>query len=191
MTTADHWNELHCTTSEADQDIFDECSRSFMSKKPILAARLHSIDLPEDLGTSSCSSPAYSDTSASEKQSRTPLSIMPHTIIDQSQFVSLQKWQGIVIEIKKESFIARLKNLTENGIEEQSEILLAEVSEDDKRLLKPGSVFYWNIGYRISSLGQRTRASMLRFQRLPLWTNEEIGRAKKRALKLRKFISWE
>ena len=109
----------------------------------------------------------------------------------QDHIISLQKWQGYVIKIQNGSLLVRLIDLTESGPEEEAEIPLEELSEDDKELIKPGAVFYWNIGYKDSFTGQRTRISIIRFQRLPKWSKEDIDAAIQRADSLQKIITWE
>ncbi len=116
---------------------------------------------------------------------------MKQTIATQNQFISLQKWQGIVVEVKKDAFIAKLIDLTERGAEEEAEFSIEEVSDDDKELVVPGGVFYWNIVYQISYQGQQTRASIIRFRRLPVWRKEELDAAKSRAQKIQNDINWK
>lgn len=107
------------------------------------------------------------------------------------KFLSLQKWEGIVLEVKEDSFLARLIDLTEEGPEEEVELPLEEVSEDDRKLVKPGAIFYWNIGYHDTSRGQRIRSSMIRFRRLPVWQKAEIDDTKRKAKRLRDAIGWK
>lgn len=106
-------------------------------------------------------------------------------------FTSLQKWEGIVLEIYKETFLGRLVDQTSSGLDEEAEFSLAEVSEDDRELLAPGAVFYWNIGYNDSPSGQRTRVSVIRFRRLPAWSEREIEDAERKAEQLGELIGWK
>jgi hypothetical protein len=109
----------------------------------------------------------------------------------QSAFVSLQKWEGVVLEVLSDSFLTRLVDLTRTGPDEEAEFPLDEVSEEDRPLIRPGAIFYWNIGYHNSYSGQRTRTSIIRFRRLPAWTREEIEAAKREAERLGKSIGWK
>lgn len=109
----------------------------------------------------------------------------------EDRFVSLQKWEGVVLEVKGDYFIARLHDLTVRGNEEEVELLLEEVSEGDRDLVRPGAVFYWHIGYFDSRTGQRKRESITRFRRLPAWRQEELESAKSEADKIRDSIGWK
>ena len=105
--------------------------------------------------------------------------------------VSLQKWEGIVMEVEKELFHARLIDLTEKNPEEETDFLFEEVSEDDRSLIKPGAVFYWSLGYLTTGTGQIIKSSIVKFRRLPAWTETEIGRAREQAAEIRRTIGWE
>lgn len=109
----------------------------------------------------------------------------------EDRFVSLQKWEGVVLETKEDYFIARLYDLNAKGNEEEVELPLEEVSEGDRDLVKPGAVFYWNIGYFDSRTGQRKRESITRFRRLPAWRQEELESAKSEADEIRDSIAWK
>ena len=91
-----------------------------------------------------------------------------------TKFVSMQKWECVTLSISADSFIARLTDLAHKLPDEEGEFLLEEVPRSDLPLLKLGAVFYWNVGYIDALNGQRTRASVIRFRRLPVWTKEEI-----------------
>lgn len=109
----------------------------------------------------------------------------------QDSFISLQKWEGIVLEVKKGYFLARLIDLTHEGPDEEAELPMEEVTEQDKALVKPGAIFYWNIGYLDMRSGQRIRASVIRFRRLPKWSREEIEAAKREAAHLQETLGWK
>lgn len=109
----------------------------------------------------------------------------------EDRFFSLQKWEGVVLEVKEDYFIARLHDLTVRGNEEEVELPLEEVSEGDRDLVKPGAVFYWHIGYFDSRTGQRKRESVTRFRRLPAWRQEELESAKSEVDKIRDSIGWK
>jgi hypothetical protein len=109
----------------------------------------------------------------------------------QNIFISLQKWQGIVIDVMDDAFLARLIDLTQKGTDEEAEFSFDEISEEDKPLIRSGAIFYWNIGYHTSYSGQRTRTSLLRFRRLPAWTQREIDAAKREAERIGKALGWQ
>ena len=110
------------------------------------------------------------------------------------QFISLQKWQGTVIEIINDEniFIAELKDLTNDQNPVQTgEFLIDDISDDDRDLFKIGAVFYWHICYADTIQGQRERKSIIRFQRKPLWDKDEIENARKDAIKIGKAFGWK
>lgn len=109
----------------------------------------------------------------------------------QDSFVSLQKWEGIVLEVKKGYFLARLIDLTHEGPDEEAELPMEEITDQDKDLVKPGAIFYWNIGYLDRRSGQRIRASVIRFRRLPKWSRDEIKAAKREAAHLQETLGWK
>jgi hypothetical protein len=87
----------------------------------------------------------------------------------------LQSWEGRVVEVCNDSFLALLTDLTMPGTEEQVELDLDEVSPDDSSLVAPGAIFYWSIGYLVEPSGARSRSSQLRFQRLPRWSTKDVA----------------
>lgn len=89
-------------------------------------------------------------------------------------FEVLQRWEGTVLEIGQDDFSARLRDLTNIGIDEETSLFKEDLSQDDKRLLKPGAIFYLNIGYQTSVTGQRIRGLTIRFKRLPKWSADDI-----------------
>ncbi len=109
----------------------------------------------------------------------------------QNIFISLQKWEGIVMDVMDDAFLARLIDLTQKGTDEEAEFSFDEISEEDKPLIRSGAIFYWNIGYHTSYSGQRTRTSLIRFRRLPAWTQREIDAAKREAERLGKALGWQ
>ena len=107
-----------------------------------------------------------------------------------TRFEVLQKWEGIVLDVLHDSLTARLIDLTLQGSDEEAEFALEEIDEGDKDLLKPGAVFYWNIGYSDSPTG-RARVSIIRFRRLPVWRSEELAQAKRDAERLSGLLEWK
>jgi hypothetical protein len=108
----------------------------------------------------------------------------------QSRFEVLQKWEGVVLEVLSDSFTARLSDLTRQGPDEDAEFALEEIDIGDRDLLRPGAVFYWNIGYSDSLTG-RARVSIIRFRRLPIWRRDELEKAKRDAERLSNLIDWK
>ncbi len=114
-----------------------------------------------------------------------------NNIIDKSYFLISQKWIGNVIEINKNGFVAKLIDKTNNGTYEIGEFEMKEVSDDDIPLLKIGSTFYFNIGFRKDKNGQKSKSNILRFQRLANWTEDEMFNAIDSANQLNESIKWE
>jgi hypothetical protein len=97
-------------------------------------------------------------------------------------FRTLQQYEGVVLSIEKDAFWAKLVDKTTQGSEnEQGEFPLDEVSDSDRRLVKPGAVFYWHIGYYDSPSGPRIRQSLILFRRLPAITEECLNEARRKA----------
>lgn len=107
-----------------------------------------------------------------------------------SRFLELQQWEGIVLQVLKDSFVGRLIDLTHKGRDEEAEFSYDETHIDDQPLIKPGAIFYWTIGY-LENRGQRIRASVIRFRRVPTWKSKEIEAAKRDAEYIRELFHWK
>jgi hypothetical protein len=103
---------------------------------------------------------------------------------------TIQSWKGVVIEIKDEYLVAELDDLTNGGTKEIAEIELFSVSPDDKKLVSLGAFFYWNIGYKMNN-GQITKESVIRFQRIIDWNEEDFDQAADRASDLFENLKFE
>ncbi len=115
--------------------------------------------------------------------SRTPI-----RVARQDTFVALQMWEGVVETVGKETFAAKLVARSGNSPDHHAEIYVEDLSESDRRLLAPGAVFYWSIGYLDTLTGQRKKESIIRFRALPRWTASDIERGKLRASELYEFL---
>jgi hypothetical protein len=107
-----------------------------------------------------------------------------------ARFQVLQKWEGIVLDVRRTSFVARLIDLVGNEPDQEAELPIGELSPRDRKRLIPGALFYWYIGYRDELSGDRERSSRLRFRRLPPPSEPEIARAREAATKLRSALGW-
>lgn len=94
------------------------------------------------------------------------------------RFISVQKWEGRVLEVSEGEFIARLVDQSQGGEDEEATISLRSVSKDDRDLVVPGGVFYWNIGEQTDMTGRQHTVSELRFRRLPPFSEDDIDKAK-------------
>lgn len=110
---------------------------------------------------------------------------------DQERFLALASWEGIVLERTDKSFTARLIDKKSNGQDLEAEFALEEVSPRDRNLIKLGAIFYWDVGYSEDKSGQRMRASIIHFRRMPAWSRKEKLRIKQKAQKLRDAIGWK
>jgi hypothetical protein len=108
---------------------------------------------------------------------------------ESGQFVSLQKWEGYVIEVSNNSFAARLVDLTNAGEEEEATFSLRRVSADDRLLVRPGAVFYWNIGEHTDTAGRQGTLSQLRFRRLPAVSDDDMTKARREGKELHDWIT--
>ena len=89
----------------------------------------------------------------------------------------LQRWIGLVEQVKTDRFVAVLNDATKSqNPPEQVEVDFEEVSTSDLPLLAQGATFYWCIGYRDTPGGQRERISTLRFVRQPRLSRAVVNR---------------
>ncbi len=109
--------------------------------------------------------------------------LLPHTLVQaQEGFIAVQKWEGYVSHVGKDTFEATLVCLKGEGPDQYAEFSFDVVSEDDQALISLGAVFYWTIGYREKVSG-RVRDSLIRFRRL-MWTRQEVKTFEARAKEL-------
>lgn len=86
----------------------------------------------------------------------------------------LQKFEGTVVSVIRDEFVAVIRDLTNpSQPKERATFLIEDVSESDRPLVEDGAVFYWSLGYETSAAGQRKRISLVRFRRLPLWSESD------------------
>jgi len=140
---------------------------------PLLAqhnADLQTVDLVGHVKDSSSRSPSQA----------TEFVLPPNGLPARISSVVLQKWEGFVLEVGKETFIARLAKLVGEEGDQIAEIYCTEIDDEDQLLLEPGAIFYWSIGYLDKPSG-RERFSQIRFRRLPMWSAAELRAAEKKA----------
>lgn len=106
----------------------------------------------------------------------------------------LQDWEGVVDDVDEEGkvFTARLCDLVagETHPSRTVEIPIGDVSDDDRRLLRPGAVFYLKAG-RALRKGRWEMFGRVVFRRLPNWTSAELRRVEERARRLMDFLDPE
>lgn len=108
----------------------------------------------------------------------------------EDNFVALQMWEGFVLEVGEESFLARLVDLLDDAGDVEAEIYLEEISPMDRHRVIEGAVFYWSIGYLDTRSGQRKTESTINFRLLPTWGHGELERAREKARETRSEIGW-
>jgi len=126
-----------------------------------------------------------------QKESPAPVVILKQPSRPKSHFIPLKKWEGTVLTVLEDSFVARLIDQKDEYPDSEAEFSFEEVPQSDRGLIEPGAIFYWNIGYIDRDSGQRMRASVIRFRRIPVWQSEELETAKVVARHLRETIGWE
>lgn len=110
-----------------------------------------------------------------EKSFIIPEASREFSIVTKNYFYNAQRWIGHITKINSDgTFTAKLEDLTSSGTDEYAEFDNREVSEDDIEYLNIGNVFYWSVGYDVRN-GQVFKESVLKFQRLPKLTNEEVA----------------
>jgi hypothetical protein len=109
-----------------------------------------------------------------------------------ASFTALQEWDGYVVSIGPDSFLARLTDITSNGRadSEEVEISLDELSDSSAAKLSEGSLFRWSIGYERTMGGQKTRVSRIILRLLPRWQASDLERAKAEASEIVEKINW-
>jgi hypothetical protein len=105
--------------------------------------------------------------------------------------MALQNWQGVVLEVRADSFVARVVDAAGEHPDEEVELPREDLSPFEIDLLEEGAIFYWTIGYRQRlPRGQRERISRIRLRRLPAWSRSELAAARARAEALGRDLGW-
>ena len=88
----------------------------------------------------------------------------------------LQEWEGYVVEIRGDEFVARLVDLTAGSTHEEEEAIIpkAVISENDVATVVVGSIFRWVIGYERSPAGTKKRVSRIVFRDQPRMTERDF-----------------
>jgi hypothetical protein len=100
------------------------------------------------------------------------------------------EWIGYVLEIKDDSFTAKLIDVDDNTTYEIAEFDKIDVSACDMDLLALGAVFYWSVGYA-NHFGQIIKQSFIRFKRSINLDVKEFDSIIDNARKLNDEILWE
>ena len=102
------------------------------------------------------------------------------------QIEPLQEWEGYVVAMDDEAFVARLVDLTACATYagEEAVIPFSEVSAEDAARMRIGSIFRWVIGYAPSPDGTRNRVSQIVFPDAPRVTKADLEKSKAWARKI-------
>lgn len=120
-----------------------------------------------------------------------PVVIYPGPLRPKERFKVLQQFEGTVLEISDEECRARVQDLGRSEVVEEITFLTEEISESDRKIAVPGSVFYWDIGYQDRIDGQRLRVSVIRFRRIPEWKEKDFAVASREAESLSERLGWK
>jgi len=106
-------------------------------------------------------------------------------------FSPLQEWEGYVIDIGSDTFVANLidKTAKKTMAEESMEFPIADLSEDDRDMLRVGAIFRWSVGYQ-KRHGSKRKVSEIVFRRLPALTRSDFDAANNRVESILEAINW-
>jgi hypothetical protein len=94
----------------------------------------------------------------------------------------LQSWEGVVLSIDNDEILVRIKDLTnKSNPEEELLIFRDELNEADSDLIEIGAMFYWQIGCQTSPNQPKFNFSVIKFRRLPKWSQSELDKAERLA----------
>jgi hypothetical protein len=119
----------------------------------------------------------------------TSVTWVPSASLDPERFQILGAFDGTILEVRDDYFIARLVNKQDpNDVQEEAEFPFAEIPNADQSLIAKGAMFYWYMGMVKKPHGQQSKSSLIRFRRLPAWDESDIQGAKTRAEFLRAVL---
>ncbi len=100
-----------------------------------------------------------------------------------------QQWRGVVISCNNTQMTVRLTDETQPENPDEIVVLPRDaVDKGDQPLIRTGALFNWYIGYQQAPHKNREKFSIIRFRRLPKWTEPEIQRAQQQAEKYANYL---
>lgn len=110
---------------------------------------------------------------------------------DAATFIALQEWEGHVLEINGDEFVAALVDLTAGSSHEEEEAIipLSEIADEDATALRVGAIFRWVIGYERSRSGTKKRVSQIVFRDLPRVTERDLQQGREWARETRRAFN--
>ena len=93
----------------------------------------------------------------------------------------LQEWEGYIVEMRGDEFVARLVDLTAGSTHEEEEAIIpwAAISKSDVATVDGGSIFRWVIGYERSPAGTRKRVTRIVFRDQPRMAERDFREARR------------
>lgn len=174
------------TNGKALRVTFDADAVKYRQKKRALILRNQSVD---NTSVGSEDIDPRADLPAPEEVGIRPLRFPQSHVRIAPREITLQEWEGRVVQIQGRLVIARLVDITAGDTEEAEEVELPldDVTEADQALLRPGAIFRWIIGYSYAS-GRKERFARVIVRRLPIWTAREMSEADREASELHDAI---
>lgn len=107
--------------------------------------------------------------------------------------IPIQEWEGYITNKRWRKFEARLTDLTAGSTVETeiATIPIKVIPKKDRKNIQTGAFFWWVIGYKPESNGEKKRVSKFVFQELPAITEKDWEKARSWAKKIRKAFKVE
>lgn len=104
---------------------------------------------------------------------------------------ALQEWEGYIVNIYADSFVARLVDITADDDYETEEVTIPfeELSSEDAEKVELGRFFRWVIGYERSASGAKRMVSRVVFRNLPRITQRDVEKANAWAERMAAFLN--
>lgn len=147
-------------------------------------SRPFSLDLVSGAGGASQSSshPTVVPTLPIPNEALLPPVLQPLVQGKRSVLQTKQLWEGTVVDVRKNEFLAIVNDRTEpSNPEEEVSFDLADISEQDLKLVEVGASFYWVIGRERTPAGTIRNISSVQFRRIPSWSSGAISEIATRA----------
>jgi hypothetical protein len=102
----------------------------------------------------------------------------------------LGKWQGQVLESLDDRFKAVLHDFNSSKVIDVAEFSFADISDDDRPLVRPGAVFYWYLLYHNTKTGRRERQSQIWFRRSGRMSQESYSETVEKVDEVWRTFGW-
>jgi len=107
-------------------------------------------------------------------------------------FVTEQRWQGYVTDVSEQAFKANVYDVTNSDGDEFEEVEFGrrDVHILMRDMIKPGAIFFWDIGYEIDPGDQHNRKSVISFPMIHRDTTHAVDAARFRARARYEELGW-